>query len=129
MRFCISFGIIDLRYLIYCILHLIVGIFFYLFIFYANTDTDKNIIYKYKLLNISSLKIGYLLNIIPLWISNKKSNNNEYLSIKEVITFLFLSIISLLIEFLRIIEEIIKKDNENEYEDKFIFIFFESVIN
>ena len=65
------------------------------------------------------------LNIIPEWISNKKSNNNEYLSIKDIIIFFVLSFFILITEFLEIIPLIIIKDKkEKGYGDQFIFVEF-----
>ena len=83
MKSYISFNVFDLKYFICCILFLIIDIFFYLFIFYD--DSDENIVNKNILLDPSCLFLGLLLNIIPEWIINKRSNNREYLSIKEII--------------------------------------------
>ena len=147
MRFCISFGRIDLKYLIYCILYLIMKIIFYLAFYYE----ESNIIYSHNFLESSCIFLGYLLNFFPGWISNRNSKAkkkpitnglkkekkqsfeyiynkpyNEYLSTKEIIKFFFISLFLLVIELLKIIQKkIINKDeNESEYENHFILIEF-----
>ena len=77
MKFCISFGIFDLKYLFYCILFLIVEILIYLSIFYKNKDDDENIINKHKLLDPSCFYLGYLLNFFPEWITNRNSKKKK----------------------------------------------------
>ena len=144
MRFCISFGKFDSKYLIYCFLFLIVEIFLCLF---NNDDSDENIINKHKLLDSTCYFFGYLLNFFPEWIRNRNSiskekhisnglkeektqsfeyiynkPDNKYLPKKELIKIFFISIFLLLTEFLRIIQII--KYKIIEYEDSFIFIEF-----
>jgi len=124
MRFYISIGSFNLKYIMYCILFFIIKIYLYLFIYYDNIDI--NIISNHKLLEPSCLFFGFFLNIIPEWISIERLNYYEYISIKNVIIIFFLSI-SLL--FIRIIPQIInidkdKKHVENAIEDNFILIEF-----
>ena len=144
MRFCISCGIFEIKYFFYCILFSIIEIYFNLFIYYdfGNNDinTNTNIITDHNLLESSCLFLGYLLNIIPEWYSQKESkkksvsselkgeNNkntnfikyiynksyNEYLSIKESLKFVFISLFLLLIEIFRQIQQILyRKINRN----------------
>ena len=121
MKSYISFSTFDLKYTMYCISFIILNIFLYLFIF--NDDSDENIINNHQLLVSSCIFLGFLLNFIPSLISNIKSNNNEYLSIKEIIKIFFLCIIFLIILFFRIIQQIINQNNdEKDYENRFIFI-------
>ena len=123
MKFYISFSAFDSKYFMYCISFLIVEIYLIFIIFYD--ETDENIINKHKLLDSSCLFFGFFLNIIPEWISNKKSNNNEYLSIKDIIIFFVLSFFIFITEFVKIIPLIINKDkNEKGYGDQFIFVEF-----
>ena len=142
MRFCISCGIFEIKYFFYCILFSIIEIYFNLFIYYdfGNNDINTNIITNHNLLESSCLFLGYLLNIIPEWYSQKESkkksvsselkgeNNkntnfikyiynksyNEYLSIKESLKFVFISLFLLLIEIFRQIQQILyRKINRN----------------
>jgi len=147
MRCSISFGRFDLKYLIYCILYLIIDIIIYLAFYYEkdNDDDNDNIINRHKLLEASCIFLGYLLNFFPGWITNRNSKSkkktiksglkeekkqsfeyiynkpyNEYLSKKEVIKFFFISLFLLIIELLRIVQKIIinKHKNGNKNEDK-----------
>ena len=125
MRLYISLGIFNLNYLFYCILFFIIEIYDYLFIF--SDDTDKNTIKNHKLLDISCFFLGYLLNIIPEWISNRileaKSPNN--LSIKDITKIFFISFFLLISRFLKIIPPIKdKKTNKDIYGYCFMFIQF-----
>ena len=160
MRFCISCGIFEIKYFFYCILFSIIEIYFNLFIYYdfGNNDinTNTNIITDHNLLESSCLFLGYLLNIIPEWYSQKESkkksvsselkgeNNkntnfikyiynksyNEYLSIKESLKFVFISLFLLLIEIFRQIQQIlnrkieVKKFEYDIFEGYFYFIQF-----
>ena len=79
------------------------------------------------MLDISCIFLGYLLNIIPEWISNRiveaKSPNN--LTIKDFIKIFFISFFLLLTNFLRIVSPIIdKKANIDKYANYFIYIQF-----
>jgi len=146
MKFCISLGIFDLKYFLYFILYAILEIIIILFVY----KDDDNIKDKHPFLNSLFLFVGYLLNFIPGWFSNKKSkwkenpiinekekdNNNsikyiynnpyeKYLSIKDISKVLFVCIIILLKELIRIASKSFIKDyEEEEYEDNFIFISF-----
>jgi len=72
MRFYISFGILDLKYLKYCALLLIVQI--YICLLFLLDDKNKKILQNHILLNPSCLFLGLLLNFIPSWIIQKKNN-------------------------------------------------------
>ena len=150
MRFYISFGILDLKYLKYCVLFLIVQIYICLLFF---LDSKNKEILKYHiLLNPSCLFLGFLLNFIPTWIIQKKSRkktitselkkqknnqafeyiyykpNDEYLSKKGIIKIFWIILFLLITEILRIIPKIINETNKNNEnndindidEDKFI---------
>ena len=125
MKFFISLGIFDLKYLLYCILFLIIQIYFYLFI--DSDDKDKNKIINHKLLNQSCIFLGFLLNIIPEWIINKISDSkiSNNLSIKDISKIFFINFFLLIAEFLTIIPKIInKKKNNNKYENYFYLFNF-----
>ena len=159
MKFCISLGKFELKYFFYCALFFIIEINIYLFIY-----NDKDIIIsKQYLLHSFCFFLGYLLNFIPTWISHiktkkkekpkvnklKEDNNNsieyiyykpyeEYLSLKDILKFFFISLILLFADLIESIEEKIDdKDTINEnsngnnnsqnnkkYSDNFIFIEF-----
>jgi len=69
----IFFGMLDLKYFSYCVLFSIVEIYISLFIYYK----DNNIFKEHNLLESSCFFLGYLLNFIPSWLSNKKSKAKE----------------------------------------------------
>ena len=73
MKFCISFGNFELKYLFYCILLLIIQIYIFLFI----SDEGNSLISKHLLLKLFFMFLGYLLNFIPLLISHKISKSKE----------------------------------------------------
>ena len=73
MAFYISFGKFDLKYFFYCILFLIIQIYIYFFI----PEDDENLISDHLFLNSFCFFLGFLLNIIPLWIINIKSKVKE----------------------------------------------------
>ena len=105
---------------------LILQLYFHLFIYSDDVDTDENILTKHKLLDPTCIFLGFLLNIIPEWISNmrSRSTNPINLSIIDMIKLFFISLFLLIIHFLRIFPTIIKKNNKYEYEDYFnIFDF------
>jgi len=122
MKLCISFGKLELKYFFYCVLFVILEIFMYYFIYYDH----ENIIKEHYLLHSFCFFLGYLLNIIPFWISHKKSKgkekpltnklnkennysidyiyNNLYennLSKKEILKILFICLILLFIRYNR----------------------------
>ena len=149
MKFCISFGKLELKYFFYCVLYVILEIYMYYFIYYDH----ENIIEKHYLLHSFCFFLGYLLNIIPFWISHKKSKgkekplnnklnkennysidyiynepNENSLPKKEILKILFICLILLLAD---IIENIGYKIENNVYgEIKYNddYFFFEYII-
>jgi len=84
MKFCISCGIFDLKYFLYCILFSIIETYINDFDKndhnkYINdkNDNHKNIITNHSLLEESCYCLGYLLNIIPERYSQKKSKEKS----------------------------------------------------
>ena len=73
MKFCISLGNFELKYFFYCFLFVILSLFMYYFIYCDH----ENIIKEHYLLHSFCFFLGYLLNIIPFWISHKKSKGKE----------------------------------------------------
>ena len=73
MKFYISFGKFDLKYFFYCLSHLIIQIYIHFVIY----EDDEILIYHHLLLNSFCFFLGYLLNIIPLWIINTNSKVKE----------------------------------------------------
>ena len=74
MKFCISFGIIELKYFFYCFLSVIL----YIYIYYFIVDSEEeNIINEHVLLYSFCYFLGYFLNIIPAWIVHIKSKAKE----------------------------------------------------
>ena len=145
MKFCISCGIFELKYFLYCIIFSILEIYFNLFIYYDFGNNDKSIITSHSLLESSCLFLGYLLNYIPEWYSKKESkrksvllelkgennkNSNsfkyiynksysKYLSIKEGLKLIFIIIFLLLIEILKLIQKIFytKKTGKKNFNE------------
>ena len=145
MKFCISCGIFELKYFLYCIIFSILEIYFNLFIYYDFGNNDKSIITSHSLLDSSCLFLGYLLNYIPEWYSKKESkrksvllelkgennkNSNsfkyiynksysKYLSIKEGLKLIFIIIFLLLIEILKLIQKIFytKKTGKKNFNE------------
>ena len=79
MKFCISCGIFELKYFLYCIIFSILELYFNLFIYYDFGNNDKSIITSHSLLESSCLFLGYLLNYIPEWYSKKESKRKSVL--------------------------------------------------
>jgi len=79
MKFCISFGKFELKYFFYCVLHVILKIYISYFIYFRKEKiiTEHNLMYSFCLF------LGYLLNIIPAWISHIQSNEKEKLIEKK----------------------------------------------
>ena len=74
MKFCISFGKIELKYFFYCFLSVIL----YIYIYYFIVDSkENNIINEHELLYSFCYYLGYLLNFIPVWIIQIKSKKEE----------------------------------------------------
>jgi len=88
MRFCISFGVFKLKYLIYCVLYAIFELYIWFFIYHfeeKNNDNNKKsngisdntensgIFKNHKMLDSFCFILGYFLNFIPTWISYKIS--------------------------------------------------------
>ena len=122
-----SFGRLDLKYFIYCILYAILEIYINCFIY--DGKENENILHKHKLLDSFCFYIGYLLNIIPAMINyiyNKPFEKK--LSGKDIIKFLFICFILLLTDFIEITLAIISKDNDENEEDYlflgFIIVFY-----
>jgi len=144
MKFCISFGKLKLKYFLYCVLFIILEIYMYYFIFYK----DEKIITEHNLMYSFYFFLGYLLNIIPAWISNIKSKENEIsiifkeivnepneyiyyqpykeqLSIKNILIFFFICFIPLItdiIDNIRIMMEDNSFAEDKKYDDNYIFI-------
>jgi len=146
MKFCISFGKFELKYFFYCVLFVILEIYINYFIYFK----DEKIINDHILMHSFCFFLGYLLNIIPSWISQIQSNekekvlenklekintnsieyiyNNpfeEYLSTKEILKFLSICFILLLADIIENIGNILLDKNydiEKNFDDDFIFI-------
>ena len=73
MKFCISFGKFELKYFFYCVLPVIILIYMIYFIYY----NEVKIIHEHLLFYLFGSFLGYLLNIIPAWISHINSKENE----------------------------------------------------
>ena len=144
MKFCISFGKFELKYLFYCIFFVILHLYAIYFIYY----NEVNIIHEHQLFNLFIYFLGYLLNIIPTWIihikskekkkpiTNKLDKENDqsieyiynepyekYISKKDILKFFFISLILLLSSLLEIIQYIIdnigyKEDEAINHKDK-----------
>ena len=150
MNSCIFCDKFELKYFFYCVLHVIVQIYFTYFI-YLN---DLEIITEHNLLYSFCFFFGYLLNIIPAWISHKLSKGKEnlitnklekenihsieyiynrpyekYLPKKEILNFLLICLILLLadiIENYSILFEYDYFDVYQKYNDD--YILFEYLI-
>ena len=145
MKFCISFGKLELKYFFYCVLYVILEIYMYYFIYYDH----ENIIEKHYLLHSFCFFLGYLLNIIPFWISHKKSKgkekpltnklnkensysidyiynepNENNLPKKEILKILFICLILLLADIIENIGYKIENNvySEIKYNDDYFFI-------
>ena len=121
MKFCISLGNFELKYFFYCFLFVILSLFMSYFIYCDH----ENIIKEHYLLHSFCFFLGYLLNIIPFWISLKQSKGKEKPLInklnkeknysKEILKILFICLILLLAD---IIENIGNKIENNDYSEK-----------
>ena len=69
MTFYISFGKFDLKYFFYCLSFLIIQIYIHFVIY----EDDEILFSDYFFLDSFCFFLGYLLNIIPLWIINTNS--------------------------------------------------------
>ena len=150
MKFCISFGKLELKYLLYLILLFILEIYIY----YCFDYNKLYIIDEHLLFHSFCFFLGYLLNIILAWISYIKSKENEkflanpfkeitnesiehkddhpyqkHLLIANIFIFFFICLILLFADILENIESIIEENfyNEKNYDDEFIFIQFLSI--
>ena len=124
MKFCLSLGIFDFKYFLYFTMYAISTLIINVFIYH---EDKNNIINKHIFLDYLFLFVGYLLNFIPEWFSNKKSKSKEkqiinekeeennksieyiynnpydkYLSLKDISKILFICIIILLKELIEI---------------------------
>jgi len=142
MKFCISFGIFELKYFFYCALFIILEILIDYFIYYK----EEKIITEHNLMHSFCFFFGYLLNIIPTYIShiiskekekpltnklNEENNHSieyiynqpyeKYLSTKDIIKLLFICLIILLTDIIEdigiIIENNIDDDTDNNTEN------------
>jgi len=73
MKFCISFGKFELKYFFYCVLIVILELYLSYFIW----EKEMIIITDHILMYSFCFFFGYLLNIIPAWISHILSNEKE----------------------------------------------------
>jgi len=139
MKSYISFGKFELKYFFYCVLIVILEINIYYFIYWNNEKiiTEHNQVYSFCFF------LGYLLNIIPAWISHIQSKEKErpltnklnednnhsieyiynkpyekYISIKDVIIFLFICLILLLTDIIENIGNIIDNKDYSDEEKK-----------
>ena len=127
MKFCISFSLVELKYIYYCFFLFIMESFIYYFFF----DDKDCIIKQHYLLQSFCRYLGYLLNFIPAWIVHMKINIEEKpiinKSIKDFLIFFFICIIVLLAHLISNIKKIID-DNDNmddkKYSDDCIFLKF-----
>ena len=147
MKFCISFGRLQLKYFFYCFLIVIIE-YAYNFI----SQSGVKILNNHLLFNSFCFFLGYLLNFIPAWISHIKSKEKknpitnklkeentqsiEYIynkpyenniSTKDILKFGFICFIQLLANFIEIILikiNINKGDDNKEinYNDNFSII-------
>ena len=151
MKSYISFGKFELKYFFYCLLHIIVQIYFLYFIYLNELKiiTEHNFLYSF------CFYFGYLLNIIPALINHIKSKENltanklekknihsieyiynspyeKYLPKKEILNFLFICLILLLIDIIENFALFMEYEEDyyshafKEYNDG--YIFFEYLI-
>jgi len=80
MKFCISLGTIELKYIIYCFRSVIL----YIYIYYFILEDEENIIKKHKLLYSFCYFLGYFLNIIPACFAQIKSKKKEKSKINKL---------------------------------------------
>ena len=129
MKFCISLGTIELKYIIYCFLSVIL----YIYIYYCIVDSkEKNIINEHELLYSFCYFLGYLLNVIPEWIVDIKSETKERPKINKILNFFLYCLITLFIGLVKSTLSLInnnkeKYDNKNDnnigiYDDDFMII-------
>ena len=152
MKFCISLGIIELKYFLYCFLSVIL----YIYIYYITVDSEEeNIINKHELLYSFCYFLGYFLNIIPSWIIHIKTKAKErskvikmkeretqsieyiynnpyekYFSKKGILKIFFICLILLLIDAIEATISIIKRNEEKERNknDNNIYIYDDDFI-
>ena len=153
MKFCISFGKFELKYFFYLVLLVIIELYIFRFINYI----EVKILEDHLLFNSFCLFLGYLLNIIPIWISHIKSKGKEnsitnifreritesniyitdelyeeHLSIKKILKFSFICLIPLLERLIENIISIIdtKRNNDDDNKDNYDddFIIIEYII-
>ena len=72
MKFCISFGKFELKYFFYCFLFIIILTYMIYLVYY----NELKIIHEHLLFYSFCSFLGYLLNIIPFWISHINSKEN-----------------------------------------------------
>jgi len=122
-------GTIELKYIIYCFLSVIL----YIYIYYCIVDSkEKNIITEHELLYSFCYFLGYLLNVIPEWIVDIKSETKERPKINKVLNFFLYCLITLFIGLIKSTLSLInnkkeENDNKNEnnigiYDDDFMII-------
>ena len=139
MKFCISFGKFELKFFFYCVFIVITKFFLY----YVTCYEKENINDEHCLMDEFCFFLGYLLNFIPAWISHIKSKEKEkpiinklkeenkksieyiynkpyesYLSIKDIIKFLFICLILIIAEMIENTGLKIDKKEENINDNK-----------
>ena len=139
MKFCISFGKFELKYFFYCVLLVILQIYMICFVYYIKVS----ITHEHLLLNLFFFFFGYLLNIIPAWITHIKSKEQKkpttnkfakenalfieyiynkqyekYLSKKDILKIFFVCLILLLATLIQIIQFKIDNIEEDKDEEK-----------
>ena len=82
MKLYISFGEFELKYFFYCILFSIAD--FGIVFFYSYDKQKSNIFGQHKLFIPFLYYLGYLLNVIPLWITQIKSKAKKDSIIKDL---------------------------------------------
>ena len=82
MKLYISFGEFELKYFFYCILFSIVD--FGIVFFYSYDKQKSNIFGQHKLFIPFLYYLGYLFNVIPLWITQIKSKAKKDSIIKDL---------------------------------------------
>jgi len=130
MKFCISLGIIELKYIIYCFLSVILYIYIYYFILEDEDEdeNEENIIKKHKLLYSFCYFLGYLLNVILEWIVDIKSETKERPKINKILNFFLYCLIILFIGLIKSNLSLINNKKEKTdntigiYDDDFMII-------